>query len=196
MLTRTEHTGTGGVQTYTIGFPYLRQTYVHLFVNDVETTGFTISTDGLDVVISSPSIQDGDDILIMRTTAPEDINRLVDFASGSALTEQDLDNAVLQLLHLIQERKDITDLSDPHVIDTTIHVPDGGTQDQVLAKLSAQTGDVGWAGGMIFSLPSPPDGCILTFDAAGVPYVLVPGSNGQVLTTHGAGAAPTWEDLP
>ena len=193
MLSRTTHTGVTGTQQYAISFAYLKQAYIHVYVNDVETTNFTITSNGLDVVIVTPSITNGDDIQIHRLTLPKDVNRLVDWVSGSSVTEEDLDTMALQLLHLVQERKDLTDLSEPHVADDTIHVPAGGAQDEVLAKLSAASGDTGWAGGMIFSLPTPPDGCILTFDTAGNPYVLEPGTAGQRLTTNGPGALPTWE---
>jgi len=164
-LSRTTHTGSAGVQTYLIGFAYLKPTYISVTVDAAAAT-HTLSSDGLSVVIGSPALAGGETIEILRTTDIEDDERLVDWETGSAVTEENLDRDTLQLLHLIQELSEGTAGGAGHVGDVTLHLPTGTHGD------------------------------VLTWNAAGTPVLVTPGTSGQVLTTAGAGALPVWQTPP
>lgn len=168
-LSSTTRTGQAGVQTYLIGFTYLKPTFVRVFVDDVETTDFTFSSDGLSVVIGTPAIAGGEVIDLVRTTDMEDDERIVDFETGAALTEQNLDTSDLQQWHKIQELAEsiVSEGAGGHVGDTTIHLPTTGTH-----------------------------GDVLTWDADDEPVLVTPGTSGQVLTTAGPGALPAWQTPP
>lgn len=102
-LSSTTHVGQTGVQTYLIGIAYLSGTYLHVYVDDVETTDFEITTDELSITITTPAIAGGEEIRIVRVTDVEDDERLVDWENSAAISERDLDRDTLQVLHLIQE---------------------------------------------------------------------------------------------
>lgn len=165
-LSSTTHTGQTGVQTYLVGFPFLRGTYLRVSVDGTPTLDFALSQDRLSVVIGSPAIAGGETILIRRETDISDAGRIVDWESGAAISEDELDTAHLQTLHGLQELSEASAGGGGHTEDGTLHLPPGT------------------------------EGDILTWDASGDPTILSPGTAGQVLTTAGPGAEPTWEDPP
>lgn len=101
--------GVTGTQTYgAIGFVYLADSHVKVYVNEVETTDFTFSgaQAAASVVINTPTIATGDRIVVRRETPLKDAGRLVDWTAGAAITASDLDTAHLQNLYIAEERAD------------------------------------------------------------------------------------------
>lgn len=98
----TTHTGSSGVQQYTIDFPYLKASHLSVEVGG-STAAFSVANGGLDVLITSPAIAGGEEIVIARDT---EIDRLVEWGSPAALREQDMNRADDQLVYLIQELHD------------------------------------------------------------------------------------------
>lgn len=99
-LTEIIYTGIGSYAgPYTVPFPYVTQSTVHVYLNDVETTAFTWVTSGTIVFTTAPG--DGVKIKIKRITPVDE--RLIDFANGATLTAENLDTDSLQLFYNMQE---------------------------------------------------------------------------------------------
>jgi hypothetical protein len=140
----TTYVGVSGVQVYTIGFPFLKASYLSVSVTPVggspSPATFTVINDLADVSISSPLIAGGETILIQRMTSLE--ARLVDWESPAALREDQMDLADDQFFHLLQELYD--DLAGLTVIVNEQSLPPGGAAGDVLTKASAVDYDVFW----------------------------------------------------
>ena len=95
------YTGDGNTTGFSIPFSFLDPTHIKAFIDNVETTLFSISTSTL-TFNSAPA--NGAVIKISRDTP---INaRLVDFTDGSVLTEADLDKSADQNFFIAQETAD------------------------------------------------------------------------------------------
>jgi len=112
------YTYTGSL-AFAVPFEFLKNTHLYAKVDIdgvgvfVVDAGFTIAGDGNSVTfadsvtggaawISSTTL-----VNIYRTTPIADADRIVDFQSGSVLTEADLDNSALQTLYATQESADV-----------------------------------------------------------------------------------------
>lgn len=104
-------TGSNGVQTYTLTFGVLDPLTLAVTVDAVTydlDTDWTLNAAMTQITFTSPAFTGGEEISVTRTTDIDDADRPVDFTAGSVLTEENLDNAQLHLLHAIQEIKDDT----------------------------------------------------------------------------------------
>jgi hypothetical protein len=91
----------GGSATFNIPFEYINQSEIEVFVDGTAAT-FTFTS--ANTVNVTPTPTSGATVRIERTT--DLTNRAVDFASGSVLTEEDLDNSNIQVYHAAQEAID------------------------------------------------------------------------------------------
>jgi hypothetical protein len=96
-----EYIADGTTTTFNISFPYIKEADVALFVDGVNTP-FTFTTPQTVSLTTAPA--SGALIRLERTT--DITNRLVDFSSGSLLTEEDLDNSNIQVFYASQEAID------------------------------------------------------------------------------------------
>lgn len=103
---RDVYTATAAQTDFTISFPYLDSVDVLVYANG------TLQTEGTDYNIVSTTIcrfvsgrTSGDTIVLQRSTSQT--ARLVDYATASTLTEEDLDNDSLQAFYMAQESIDI-----------------------------------------------------------------------------------------
>ena len=97
------YTGNGSTDVYAVSFPYRSQSDITVTIDGVATTAFTWNGAGTQITFTSPpgnltSIQ------IKRTTSQT--SRLVDYAAGSVLTENDLDTDSTQAFYMGQEAVD------------------------------------------------------------------------------------------
>ena len=110
-LTYINYTGDGTTRDYLVPFPYLNQEYIHVYVNNDEIDQASLEWLSGSSLRLPEAPMEGALISIKRETdrtAP-----VTDFRNGSTLTEEDLDNQTLQLLHLAQEVYDLPEgLSD------------------------------------------------------------------------------------
>ena len=93
----------GGETDFTYPFPILDVGHIKVSVNDVvqvQGTAYTVNT-GTSTVVLTSATSAGDEVKIWRNT--EWLIRLVDFASGAQVSEDDLDRSALQLFYIIQE---------------------------------------------------------------------------------------------
>jgi hypothetical protein len=95
------YTGNGATVQYNLTFPFISRTHVAAYLDGVETTDFTWISDTLIEFDVAPG--NGVAIKIARETPTEPI---VDFVNGSTLTEDDLDNSLLQSLYVAEEAAD------------------------------------------------------------------------------------------
>lgn len=97
------YTATGSTDTFAVTFNYLDADHIHVYLDDAEVfSPATWSLVGTDVVFTSnPSA--GVAVKIIRQTPRTLATRLVDFSSGSLVTEDDLDTSAIQLLYICQE---------------------------------------------------------------------------------------------
>ncbi len=97
------YTGDGSTTTYSVPFSYRAQEDVTVTLAGVVTTAFTWNGAGTQITFTSPPAIDVA-IEIRRTTSQG--TKLVDYASGSVLTESDLDTDSDQAFFMAQEAID------------------------------------------------------------------------------------------
>ena len=110
-LTYINYTGDGTTRDYLVPFPYLDREYIHVYVNNekVDQASLEWLSDASLRLPEAPI--EGAMISIKRET--DRTEPVTDFRNGSTLTEEDLDNQTLQLLHIAQEVYDLPEgLSD------------------------------------------------------------------------------------
>jgi len=97
------YTGNGSTTAYAVPFSYRNQSDVSVTISGVANTNFTWNGAGTQITFDSPPA-DQSNIEIRRTTSQS--SRLVDYASGSVLTETDLDTDSTQSFFMGQEAID------------------------------------------------------------------------------------------
>ena len=97
-----DYTGDGSTTTFSITFDYQKEAEISVTVDGIAESGITFPSSTQVTLTSAPA--SGALVRIRRTT---DLSaREVDFASGSVLTEEDLDNSNIQVFHAAQEAID------------------------------------------------------------------------------------------
>ena len=99
------YTGDNSTTTFSIPFTYTDTSEISVTVDGVAETGLTFPSTSQVTLTSAPA---SDTIVQVRRTT-DLLTRAVDFASGSVLTEEDLDNSNIQVFHAAQETTDIAD---------------------------------------------------------------------------------------
>lgn len=97
-----EYTGDGSTDQFPVSFDYIEANDVSVYVDGVEDTGISFLNAGLIQTSSTPA--SGAVIFIVRNTDLDE--RIVDFTTGSLLTEEDLDLSADQLFKASQEAID------------------------------------------------------------------------------------------
>ena len=97
------YTGNGSTDAYAVPFSYRAQADVSVTIDGVATTAFTWNGAGTVITFTSPPA-DTTNIEIRRTTSQA--ARLVDYADGSVLKENDLDTDSFQGFYMGQEAID------------------------------------------------------------------------------------------
>ena len=97
-----DYTGDGSTTTFSITFDYQSQSEISVTVDGVAQSGFTFPSSTQVQLTAAPAASSL--VRIRRTTSLT--AREVDFASGSVLTEEDLDNSNIQVFHAAQEAID------------------------------------------------------------------------------------------
>lgn len=92
---------------FEVDFPYIDKAHVTISVNGTETTFFSWVNNARIQLDDAPS--EGDVITLLRETSPS--TRLVDYQTGSVLSEEILDKDSLQGFYLAQEANDIKDVT-------------------------------------------------------------------------------------
>lgn len=98
-------TAAAGQTSVPFSFDYLATSEIKVKVNDVETTAWSLSSPN--VVALDTAMSGGEIIEIERVTNLT--TRVVDFASGAVLTEEDLDLSAQQVFNAAQEALDSTE---------------------------------------------------------------------------------------
>jgi hypothetical protein len=96
----------GAAQTdFTISFPYLDEVDVLVYVNGaLQTSGTDYNIVTTTIVRFVSGQTSGDTVVVQRATSQT--TRLVDYATASTLTEEDLDNDSIQAFYMAQESID------------------------------------------------------------------------------------------
>ena len=101
--------GTGNLD-YPITFPYIAKSHIKVAVNGTNTTAYDfIDASNIRLQSATHNIVIGDKIVITRETSPS--ARLVDYQTGSVLSEEILDQDSLQGFFLAQEANDIKEVA-------------------------------------------------------------------------------------
>ena len=100
------YTGNGSTTTYSVPFSYRSQDDITVTIGGVVTTAFTYNAAGTEITFTSPPA-DQSAIQITRKTSQG--TKLVDYTSGSVLTEGDLDTDSDQAFFMAQEAIDDAD---------------------------------------------------------------------------------------
>ncbi len=101
--------GTGNLD-YPITFPYIAKSHIKVAVNGTNTTAYDfIDASNIRLQSATHNITIGDKIVITRETSPS--ARLVDYQTGSVLSEEILDQDSLQGFFLAQEANDIKEVA-------------------------------------------------------------------------------------
>jgi hypothetical protein len=91
---------------FDLSFPYLSQSHVSVTVNGSATTAFTFATSTRIQLNTGPTA--GDVVVLKRATSPN--TRLVDYQTGSVLSDEILDKDSLQAFYLAQEANDVAEI--------------------------------------------------------------------------------------
>ena len=97
------YTGDGTTTQFSITFTYQNTSEISVTVDGVAQAGLTFPSSSTVQLTSAPAV--GTLVQVRRTTNLA--ARAVDFASGSVLTEEDLDDSNIQVFHAAQEAIDI-----------------------------------------------------------------------------------------
>jgi|14BtaG_2_1085337.scaffolds.fasta_scaffold00071_46 hypothetical protein len=97
-----DYTGDNSTTTFSIPFTYTATSEISVTVDGVAQTGLSFPSASQVTLTSAPA--SGTLVQVRRTTSLT--ARAVDFASGSVLTEEDLDNSSIQTFHASQEAID------------------------------------------------------------------------------------------
>ena len=97
------YTGNGSTTQYAVNFTYRDQADITVTINGVATTAFTYNSAGTQITFNTAPAS-ASAIEIRRTTSQT--SRLVDYAAGSVLTENDLDTDSNQAFFMSQEAID------------------------------------------------------------------------------------------
>nr|BAR25398.1 tail fiber [uncultured Mediterranean phage uvMED] len=97
------YTGNGSTTQYAVSFTYRDQADITVTINGVATTAFTYNSAGTQITFNTAPANSSA-IEIRRTTSQT--SRLVDYAAGSVLTENDLDTDSNQAFFMSQEAID------------------------------------------------------------------------------------------
>ena len=97
-----DYTGDNSTTQFSIPFTYQNTSEISVTVDGVAQTGLTFPSSSTVKLTSAPA--SGTLVQVRRTTSLT--TRAVDFASGSVLTEEDLDNSNIQTFHAAQEAVD------------------------------------------------------------------------------------------
>lgn len=103
-LSYENYDGDNVTTTFPIPFTYTATSEISVTVDAVAQTGLTFPSASEVQLTSAPA--SGTVVQVRRTT--DLTSRAVDFASGSVLTEEDLDNSNIQIFHSSQEAVDLT----------------------------------------------------------------------------------------
>ena len=95
----------GSTNQFDVTFPYISQSHVIVTVNGTATTAFTWATTSRIQLNTTPSA--GSTVILSRSTSRN--SRLVDYQTGSILSESILDTDSIQAFYLAQEAIDISD---------------------------------------------------------------------------------------
>jgi hypothetical protein len=103
----------GAAQTdFTISFPYLDEVDVLVYVNGaLQTSGTDYNIVTTTIVRFVSGLTSGDTVVVQRATSQN--TRLVDYATASTLTEEDLDNDSIQAFYMAQEAIDTANTALP-----------------------------------------------------------------------------------
>ena len=119
-LSYQNYTGDNTTTQFSIPFTYQAESEISVTVDGVAETGLTFPSSSTVELTSAPAT--GTLVQVRRTT---DLTaRAVDFASGSVLTEEDLDDSSIQVFHAAQEANDR--VGDTIGLDTTNRWDAGG----------------------------------------------------------------------
>jgi hypothetical protein len=99
--------GSSGQELFAFAFPYIDRTHIHVYLDGQETEDFTFESGGM-IRLDTPL--SGDTTVRIRRFTPI-IEPVVDFAGGSMIHPDDLDNATAQIRYLEQENNDVLDLA-------------------------------------------------------------------------------------
>lgn len=97
------YTGNGTTTQFSITFTYQNTSEISVTVDGVAQAGLTFPSSSTVQLTSAPAV--GTLVQVRRTTNLA--ARAVDFASGSVLTEEDLDDSNIQVFHAAQESTDL-----------------------------------------------------------------------------------------
>jgi len=125
-----EYNADGSTTTFSVPFDYTAQADIKVFVDGVEDTSFTFNSASVIQTSTIPTAS-----AVVRVERNTDLDaRAVDFASGSVLTEEDLDNSNIQVFFAAQEAIDTAE-------SALIQTPDGkwDAQSRVIKNVTNPT---------------------------------------------------------
>lgn len=103
-LSYQNNTGDNSTDTFSIPFTYTATSEISVTVDGVAQSNLSFPSTSTVQLTSAPA--SGTVVQVRRTTDLS--SRAIDFASGSVLTEEDLDNSNIQIFHSSQEARDLT----------------------------------------------------------------------------------------
>lgn len=178
------YTYTGGDTVFGIPFEYLDKDYIHIYVNDVEleTADFEIEEQ---TVVINKKLNPQDKVSIERNTS---LRRLVNFTGRNDLKSFDLNLALTQVLHVMQEEKDSLAEIMPQTpsgdwnaeykrltnLAPAVSPADAVRKDQILSLTYEGMGDIENKVAYLLNAKSKPDGYAPLDEDALIPKSFIP----------------------
>ena len=125
------YTGNGSTTQYAVNFTYRDQADITVTINGVATTAFTYNSAGTQITFNTAPAS-ASAIEIRRTTSQT--SRLVDYAAGSVLTENDLDEIITHAQNMGKAPflLVLDGVTDPHNLGAVLRSADAAGVDAVI----------------------------------------------------------------
>jgi len=212
MATEVSYNGDGNDKTFDITFPFLRDSHVKASVGGVTqnvTTDYSIS--GTVVTFVTAPVSGTANVKLYRDTPI--VTAEHDYAVGSAIKADSLNENQKQLLYAIEEAKlvtvtsggittgaknDVTVNSDSDWVINANSIEQSMMADNSVGVDEIEPNSVGSSELVdnsvgLAQMAGGTDGNLITYDTSGDPAYVATGNAGQYLVSNGAGAAPTFQ---
>ncbi len=212
MATEVSYNGDGNDKTFDITFPFIKDSHVKVSVGGAtQTVTSDYSISGTVVTFVTAPVSGTANVKLYRDTPI--ITAEHDYAAGSAIKSDHLNENQLQALYAIEEAKlvtvtsggittgsknDVTVNSDSDWVINNNAIEQAMMADNSVGLAEIKPDSVGTSELVdnsvgLAQMAGGTDGNLITYDASGDPAYVATGNDGQVLTSNGAGAAPTFQ---
>ena len=214
MATEVSYNGDGSDKTFDVTFPFLKESHVKVSVGGATqtvTSDYSVSGTVVTFVTAPPS--GTANVKLYRDTPI--LTAEHDYAAGSSIKSDHLNDNQLQALYAIEEAKlvtvtsggittgsknDVTVNSDSDWVINNNAIEQAMMADNSVGLAEIKPDSVGASELVdnsvgLAQMAGGTDGNLITYDASGDPAYVATGNDGEILTSQGAGLPPQFEAI-